>query len=70
MSEHPRDRFDLVPDVAAEVAYASLLAGKDTLLMTVEADVTVGLMGSIAVATDTLVLENYLIEVLLQNVNG
>ncbi|MFT4218360.1 MAG: oxidoreductase [Micropruina sp.] len=33
-----------VPDVAAEVAYASLLAGKDTLLMTVEADVTVGLL--------------------------
>ncbi len=33
-----------VPDVAAEVAYASLLAGKDTLLMTVEADGTVGLL--------------------------
>ena len=33
-----------VPDVAAEIAYASLLSGKDTLLMTVEADVTVGLL--------------------------
>ena len=31
---------------------------------------SVGLMGSIAVATDTLVLENYLIEVLLPNVNA
>jgi len=33
-----------VPDVAAEIAYAGLLAGKDTLLMTVEADITVGLL--------------------------
>lgn len=33
-----------VPDVAAEVAYASLLAHKDVCLMTVEADVTVGLL--------------------------
>jgi len=33
-----------VPDVAAEIAYASLMAGKHTLLMTVEADITVGLL--------------------------
>ena len=33
-----------VPDVAAEIAYAGLLAGKHTLLMTVEADITVGLL--------------------------
>lgn len=32
-----------VPDVAAEIAYAGLVAGKHTLLMTVEADITVGL---------------------------
>lgn len=33
-----------VPDVAAEIAYAGLIAGKHTLLMTVEADITVGLL--------------------------
>ncbi|MCI9889798.1 oxidoreductase [Micrococcales bacterium 31B] len=33
-----------VPDVAASVAYAALLKGKDVALMTVEADVTVGLL--------------------------
>ncbi len=33
-----------VPDVAAEIAYAGLAAGKHTLLMTVEADITVGLL--------------------------
>ncbi len=33
-----------VPEIAAKVALASLLAGKDVALMTVEADVTVGLL--------------------------
>lgn len=33
-----------VPEVAAKVALASILAGKDVALMTVEADVTVGLL--------------------------
>ena len=33
-----------VPDVAAEIAFAGLVAGKHTLLMTVEADITVGLL--------------------------
>lgn len=33
-----------VPEVAAKVALASLLGGKDVALMTVEADVTVGLL--------------------------
>ncbi|GAB3050586.1 NAD(P)H-dependent oxidoreductase [Sediminivirga luteola] len=33
-----------VPDVAARVAFAALLAGRHTALMTVEADVTVGLL--------------------------
>lgn len=33
-----------VPDIAAKVALASLLAGKDVALMTIEADVTVGLL--------------------------
>lgn len=33
-----------VPEIAAQVALASLLAGKDVALMTVEADVTVGLL--------------------------
>ena len=33
-----------VPDVDAEIAFAGLVAGKHTLLMTVEADITVGLL--------------------------
>lgn len=33
-----------VPEIAAKVALAALLAGKDVALMTVEADVTVGLL--------------------------
>ncbi len=33
-----------VPEVAAQIAYASLLGRKDVALMTVEADVTVGLL--------------------------
>lgn len=38
-----------VPDIAAQIAYASLLKGKDVALMTVEADITVGLLlGSVA----------------------
>lgn len=37
------------PDIAAQIAYASLLKGKDVALMTVEADITVGLLlGSMA----------------------
>ena len=41
-------------------------------LLTVDthAEVTVALTGNLAVATDTQVLENFLIEVLLPNVNG
>ncbi|GAA1731186.1 oxidoreductase [Brachybacterium phenoliresistens] len=40
-----------IPDVAAQVAMSCLLAGKDVALMTVEADVTVGLLlGQIAQA--------------------
>lgn len=52
-------------DTGAAQAVAPSLLSIDTT-----ADVTVGLMGSIATATDTLVLENYLIEVLLPNVNA
>lgn len=52
-------------DTGAAQSVAPTLLTVDTA-----AEVTVGLMGSIAVATDTLVLENYLIEVLLPNVNG
>ena len=38
-----------MPDIAAQVAYASLMQGKDVALMTVEADITVGLLlGSVA----------------------
>jgi len=38
-----------VPEVAAQIAYAGLLKGKDVALMTVEADITVGLLlGSVA----------------------
>ena len=33
-----------VPEIAAQIAYASLLGKKDVALMTVEADVTVGLL--------------------------
>lgn len=33
-----------VPDVAAQIAYASLMRGKDVALMTVEADISVGLL--------------------------
>lgn len=44
-----------VPDVAAQVAYASLMRGKDVALMTVEADITVGLLlGSVANAGNAI----------------
>lgn len=33
-----------VPEIAAQIAYAALTSGKDACLMTVEADVTVGLL--------------------------
>lgn len=44
-----------VPDVAAQIAYASLMRGKDVALMTVEADITVGLLlGSVANAGNAI----------------
>ncbi|MBB5632772.1 putative homoserine dehydrogenase-like protein [Cryobacterium mesophilum] len=44
-----------VPEVAAAVAFSSLLAGKHVALMTVEADVTVGLvLASIAAQTGSI----------------
>lgn len=52
-------------DTGAAQSVAPTLLSIDT-----SAEVTVALTGSIAVATDTMVLENFLIEVLLPNVNG
>ena len=52
-------------DTGASQSVAPTLLSIDTT-----AEVTVALTGSIATATDTLVLENFLIELLLQNVNG
>ena len=44
-----------VPDIAAQIAFASLIQRKDVALMTVEADITVGLLlGSIANAGDAV----------------
>lgn len=44
-----------VPEVAAQVAFAALMAKKDVALMTVEADVTVGLLlASVANATGSV----------------
>ena len=44
-----------VPDIAAQIAYASLIKGKDVALMTVEADITVGLLlGSVANAGNAI----------------
>lgn len=44
-----------VPDVAAQIAYASLMRGKDVALMTVEADISVGLLlGSVANAGNAI----------------
>lgn len=52
-------------DTGAAQSVAPSLLSIDTA-----AEVTVALSGSIAVATDTMVLENFLIELLLPNVNG
>lgn len=52
-------------DTGAAQSVAPSLLSIDTA-----AEVTVALTGSIAVATDTMVLENFLIELLLPNVNG
>jgi len=52
-------------DTGASQSVAPTLLSIDTT-----AEVTVALTGSIATATDTLVLENFLIELLLPNVNG
>lgn len=52
-------------DTGAAQSVAPTLLAIDT-----SAEVTVALTGSIATATDTMVLENFLIEVLLPNVNG
>lgn len=52
-------------DTGAAQSVAPTLLSIDTA-----AEVTVALTGSIAVATDTMVLENFLIELLLPNVNG
>lgn len=44
-----------VPEIAAQIAYASLIKGKDVALMTVEADITVGLLlGSVANAGNAI----------------